>query len=499
MIETKNKITSDMNIKRIAIAMMLIITTAGYSQVFTVSGIVEDNQTGKALKDVSVTLPDQRTFTTNSSGFFSFELTTREMPMMLKFTTPEYLKSTYKVERARFNRNRELWLNIKMHPIDSSKVFVSEEEIGNPVLKIPDVNVFDFHIVGDLLYVLIETMQGFDYLQVYNLNDSLLAQIEVDYKYENFYRNSQYECYIADQDYGCMRKVNYKDGKVTLGQEHCVAGFVYWAFADARVGDYLLQQQDIYTPRTLRIFYLTPELTLDFDYWQLRYVASLNNFIVRGDTADYNSIKRECLSGKFANDMQTFISNRIANNPKYKDSVAMLQKFYIDTMYSDWFRVQASSIIYSSLDEAYKIKDDMRDYDYIYIPYCRPTFLQVGNYYYIFNFNSMVITKFDLQMNFISNQPLSKDYFSYFYRRDHSVITSYKNAYAISSSDDLGVVSLINLATGTLSGTQTLLRTITDEHRVEVRNGYIYYISYYAYLEKNLYKEPIKMQPLKGK
>ena len=111
----------------------------------------------------------------------------------------------------------------------------------------------------------------------------------------------------------------------------------------------------------------------------------------------------------------------------------------------------------------------------------------------------MVITKFDLQMNFISNQPLSKDYFSYFYRRDHSVITSYKNAYAISSSDDLGVVSLINLATGTLSGTQTLLRTITDEHRVEVRNGYIYYISYYAYLEKNLYKEPIKMQPLKGK
>ena len=129
MIETKNKITSDMNIKRIAIAMMLIITTAGYSQVFTVSGIVEDNQTGKALKDVSVTLPDQRTFTTNSSGFFSFELTTREMPMMLKFTTPEYLKSTYKVERARFNRNRELWLNIKMHPIDSSKVFVSEEEI----------------------------------------------------------------------------------------------------------------------------------------------------------------------------------------------------------------------------------------------------------------------------------------------------------------------------------------------------------------------------------
>ena len=147
MIETKNKITSDMNIKRIAIAMMLIITTAGYSQVFTVSGIVEDNQTGKALKDVSVTLPDQRTFTTNSSGFFSFELTTREMPMMLKFTTPEYLKSTYKVERARFNRNRELWLNIKMHPIDSSKVFVSEEEIGNPVLKIPDVNVFDFHIV----------------------------------------------------------------------------------------------------------------------------------------------------------------------------------------------------------------------------------------------------------------------------------------------------------------------------------------------------------------
>ena len=106
MIETKNKITSDMNIRMIPMIMMLIVTTTGYAQVFTVSGIVEDNQTGKALKDVSVTLPDQRTFTTNSSGFFTFELTTREMPMVLKFTIPEYLKKNYKVERARFNRNR---------------------------------------------------------------------------------------------------------------------------------------------------------------------------------------------------------------------------------------------------------------------------------------------------------------------------------------------------------------------------------------------------------
>ena len=120
-----------MNIRMIPMIMMLIVTTTGYAQVFTVSGIVEDNQTGKALKDVSVTLPDQRTFTTNSSGFFTFELTTREMPMVLKFTIPEYLKKNYKVERARFNRNRELWLNIKMHPVDSSKVHVSEEQIGN--------------------------------------------------------------------------------------------------------------------------------------------------------------------------------------------------------------------------------------------------------------------------------------------------------------------------------------------------------------------------------
>lgn len=464
--------------------------------IFNVSGIVEDNQTGKALKDVSVTLPNGKTITTNTSGYFNFELKTVDMPTLIKFTAPKYLKKTYKVERNRFNKNRELWLSIKMHPADSSKVNISEEQIGNPVIDIPKVNVFDFHIIDNLLYVLIETVQGFDYLQVYNLNDSLLAQIEVDYKYENFYHNSKFECYIADQDYGCMRKVTYKDGKINLGEEKCVAGFVYWAFGDAKVGDLILQQQDIYTPQTLRVFYLTPELTLDFDYYQLQYVASLNNFIVRGDTAQYNYIKNECLNGKFADDMQAFITNKINKNPKYKDSIDALKKFYIDTMYSDWFRVKASSIIYSSLDEAYKIRDDMRDYDYVYTPYCQPIFIQVGKYYYIFNFNSMILTKFDLDMKFVCNTPLSKEYFSYFYRRDHFVITSYENAYSISSSDNLGVVSQINLTTGGISGKQILPRTITDEHRVEVRNGYIYYISYYAYLEKNLYKEPIKMQSI---
>lgn len=484
-----------MNIKTILMVTMVVAASAVYGQVFTVSGIVEDGQTAKPLKDVTVSIADGRTLSTNASGFFSFELRTRDMPVRLRFTLPQYLKSTYKVERMRFNKNRELWLNIKMHPADSSKVRIAEEQIGNPVIKIPAVNVMDFHIVGDLLYTLVETTEGFDYLQVYDLNDSLLAQMEVEYKYENFYHHSQYECYIADETYGCMRRVFYRDGKVWLGKEECVAGFVYWAFGDARVGDLILQQQDIYTPRTLRVFYLTPELTLDFDYWQLRYVASLNNFVVRGDTADYNTMKRRCTSGDFADDMQTFIRNRIATDPRMKDSIPMLEKYYIDTMYDDWFRTRTDAIIDAALDEAYKIKNDMREYGYVYMPYCRPTFVEVGDYYYVFNLTSMALTKFDRSMKFISTIPLSKEWFSYYYIRDHAIITSYDDAYAVSSRDDLGVVSEINLGSGTISGEQVLLRTITDEHRVEVRNGYIYYISYYAYLEKNLYKEALKMEP----
>lgn len=485
-----------MNIKTILIVAVLSVASAGYGQVFTVSGIVEDGQSAKPLKDVTVSIADGRTVSTNASGFFSFELRSRDMPMRLRFTLPQYLKSTYKVERMRFNKNRELWLDIKMHPADSSKVRVAEEQIGNPVISIPEVNVMDFHIVGDLLYTLVETTEGFDYLQVYNLNDSMLAQIEVDYKYENFYHQSQYECYIADETYGCMRRVFYKDGRVTLGREECVAGFVYWAFGDARVGDLILQQQDIYTPRTLRLFYLTPELTLDFDYWQIYYAASLNNYVVRGDTADYNAMKHRCLSGDFADDMQTFIRNRIATNPAMKDSTAMLQKYYIDTMYDDWFRTRTDAVIDAALDEAYKIKNDMREYGYVYMPVCPPTFVEVGDYYYVFNLTSMALTKFDRSMKFISNTPLSQQWFRYYYTRDHAIITSYTDAYAVSSRDDLGVVSEINLGSGTINAEQVLLRTITDEHRVEVRNGYIYYISYYAYLEKNLYKEPLKMVPV---
>ena len=266
--------------KRKIITFLLMVTMSiiSFGQIlFTVNGIVEDNQTRKPLKNVSITIPNQGTITTNSSGYFSFEITSRDMPLMIKFTTPEYLKRTYKVERARFNKNNELWLNIFMHPADSGKVKMTDDNIGIPVVKIPEVNVLDFHIVEDLLYVLIETTQGFDYLQVYDLNDSLLAQMEVEYKYENFYHNSEFECYIADQDYGCMRRVYYSDGMLKLGKEKCVAGFVYWAFGDAKVKNEILQQQDIYTPQTLRVFYLTPELTLDFDYYQLVYVASLNN------------------------------------------------------------------------------------------------------------------------------------------------------------------------------------------------------------------------------
>ena len=482
-----------MNVKTILIMAMVALTSASYGQIFSVSGIVEDEQTGKPLKDVTVSIGDGRTVSTNASGFFSFELRTADMPTRLRFTLPQYLKSTYKVERMRFNKNRELWINIKMHPSDSSKVRLAEEKIGNPVIRIPEVNVLDFHIVGDLLYTLVETTEGFDYLQVYNLADSLLAQIEVEYKYENFYHNSQYECYIADESFGCMRRVIYKNGKVTLGKEECVAGFLYWAFGDARLGDLILQQQDIYTPRTLRVFYLTPELTLDFDYWQIRYAASLNSYVVRGDTADYNSMKRRCLSGDFADDMQTFIANQIADNPAMKDSIKMLEKYYIDTMYDAWFKTRTDAVIDAALDDAYKIKDDMRTFGYMYMPYCAPTFVEVDDHYYIFNLTSMVLTKFDRSMKFVSNIPLSKEYFSYYYIRDHAIISSYEKAYAVSSRDDLGVVSEVDLGTGSISGEQILLRTVNDEHRVEVRNGYIYYISYYAYLEKNLYKEPLKM------
>lgn len=485
--------------KRKIITFLLMVTMSiiSFGQIlFTVNGIVEDNQTRKPLKNVSITIPNQGTITTNSSGYFSFEITSRDMPLMIKFTTPEYLKRTYKVERARFNKNNELWLNIFMHPADSGRVKMTNDNIGIPVVKIPEVNVLDFHIVEDLLYVLIETTQGFDYLQVYDLNDSLLAQMEVEYKYENFYHNSEFECYIADQDYGCMRRVYYDNGMLKLGKEKCVAGFVYWAFGDAKVGDEILQQQDIYTPQTLRVFYLTPELTLDFDYYQLVYVASLNNYIVRGDTAQYNYVRNECINGRFADDLQTFIDSKITQNPNYKDSITELTKFYVDTMYNDWFKVKATSIIYGSLDEADKIKDDMNDYDYRYFPICRPTFLKIDTNYYIFNFNSLTLTKFTLDMKFVSTINLDPGFFDYFYRRDHNIISSYRNAYAISSSDDLGVVRLVDLDKGTLIGTQTLLRTITSEHRVEIRNGYIYYLSYYAYLEKNLYKEPLNMEEI---
>ena len=488
-----------MKIKMMLIVAMIFATSRGYGQMFNVSGMVEDGLTGRALKDVTITIGDGRTVSSNTSGFFSLELSLQEIPTKLRFTLPQYLKSTYKVERRRFNKNRELWLEIKMHPTDKSKVSVAEAEIGNPVVKIPEVNVMDFHIVGNLLYTLVETTEGFDYLQVYNLYDSLLAQLEVEYKYENFYHNSLFECYIADESYGCMRRVFYKNGKVWLGPEKCVAGFVYWAFGDARVDDLILQQQDIYIPPTLRVFYLTPELTLDFEYWQLRYVASLNSFVVRGDTADYNSIKRRCLSGDFADDMQAFITSRIATNPSMKDSTEILKQYYIDTMYDDWFRTRTNSIINAALDEAYKIKDDMRQFGYRYMPYCRPTFVEVGNYYYIFNLTSMVLSKFDRNMNFVSSIALDKEWFSYFYIRDHAIITSYNEAYAVSSHDDLGVVSAINLESGSIERKQTLLRTITDEHRVEIRNGYIYYMSYYAYLEKNLYKEPLKMLPISPK
>lgn len=486
-----------MKIRMILIVAMTVAASIGYGQTFIVSGLVEDGQTGRGLKDVTVTVGDGRSVSSNASGFFSLELSVHELPTGLRFTLPQYLKKTYKVERSRFNKNRELWLEIKLHPSDSSKVRVSEAEIGNPVVRIPEVNVMDFHIVGNLLYTLVETTEGFDYLQVYDLNDSLLAQVEVAYKYENFYHNSLFECYIADESYGCMRRVFYKDGKVWLGPEKCVAGFVYWAFGDARVGDLILQQQDIYIPPTLRVFYLTPELTLDFAYWQLRYVASLNSFVVRGDTADYNSIQRRCLSGDFADDMQAFISSRIAADPSMKDSAEELKKYYIDTMYEDWFRTRTNTIINAALDEAYKIKDDMRQFGYRYMPYCHPTFVEVGEYYYVFNLTSMALTKFDRNMNFMSTIALNKEWFSYFYLRDHAIITSYDEAYAISSRNDLGVVSGIDLETGSINREQTLLRTVTDEHRVEVRNGYIYYMSYYAYLEKNLYKEPIKMVPTK--
>lgn len=488
-----------MKIRMILIVAMIVATSMVYGQKFTVSGLVEDSQTGRGLKDVTVSAGDGLRVSTNGSGFFSLELGIHDIPTRLGFTLPEYLKKTYKVERSRFNKNRELWLEIKMHPSDSSKVRLSEAEIGNPVVSLPEVNVMDFHIVGNLLYTLVESREGFDYLQVYNLEDSLLAQVEVEYKYENFYHNSLFECYIADENYGCMRRVFYKDGRVWLGPEKCVAGFVYWAFGDARVGDLILQQQDIYIPPTLRVFYLTPELTLDFAYWQLRYVASLNSFVVRGDTADYNSIKRRCLSGDFADDMQAFISSRIAADPSMKDSMEGLKQYYIDTMYEDWFRTRTNTIINTALDEAYKIKDDMRQFGYRYMPYCRPTFVEVGEHYYVFNLTSMALTKFDRNMNFISTIALNDEWFSYFYLRDHAIVSSYAEAYAISSRDDLGVVSAINLDSGSIDRQQTLLRTVTDEHRVEIRNGYIYYMSYYAYLEKNLYKEPLKMVPIKGR
>ena len=133
------------------------------------------------------------------------------------------------------------------------------------------------------------------------------------------------------------------------------------------------------------------------------------------------------------------------------------------------------------------------------MPYCRPTFVEVGEHYYVFNLTSMALTKFDRNMNFISTIALNKEWFSYFYLRDHAIVSSYAEAYAISSRDDLGVVSAINLDSGSIDRQQTLLRTVTDEHRVEIRNGYIYYMSYYAYLEKNLYKEPLKMVPIKGR
>jgi hypothetical protein len=217
---------------------------------------------------------------------------------------------------------------------------------------------------------------------------------------------------------------------------------------------------------------------------------------VRGDTAQYNYVRNECINGRFADDLQTFIDSKITQNPNYKDSITELTKFYVDTMYNDWFKVKATSIIYGSLDEAYKIKDDMNDYDYRYFPICRPTFLKIDTNYYIFNFNSLTLTKFTLDMKFVSTINLDPGFFDYFYRRDHNIISSYRNAYAISSSDDLGVVRLVDLDKGTLIGTQTLLRTITSEHRVEIRNGYIYYLSYYAYLEKNLYKEPLNMEEI---
>ena len=479
---------------------MLALFSSVQSQIiYKVSGIVEDNQTRMPLKNVSITTSANTTITTNTSGYFTFELRSAEIPMMLKFTHPQYLKKTYKIERFRFNKDHELWLNIMLHPTDSSKIKITDENIGNTVVKIPEVNVYDFHIVDDLLYVLIETVQGFDYLQVYDLNDSLLAQIEVDYKYEKFYHQSRFDCYISDQNYGCMRKVNYANGQITLGEEECAAGFIYRVFGDARVGNLILQQQDIYLPKTLRVFYLTPELSLDFDYYQLIYVSSLNNFIVRGDTAQYNYVKNECLNGKFSEDMNTFIDNKIASNSKYKDSISMLTQFYVDTMYSDWFRVKASAIIYSSLDEAYKIRSDMQEYDYRYYPVCRPTFLEVNNEYYIFNFTNLALTKLNKDMKFISTIPLDANYFSYFYKRDHNVITSYQNAYIVGSMDDLGHLYQIDLNTGSVTGQQLLLRTTTSEHRVEARNGYVYYISYYSYLDKNLYKEPLIMQPLDEK
>ena len=102
-------------------------------------------------------------------------------------------------------------------------------------------------------------------------------------------------------------------------------------------------------------------------------------------------------------------------------------------------------------------------------------------------------------VKFISTIPLDANYFSYFYKRNHNVITSYQNAYIVGSMDDLGHLYQIDLNTGSVTGQQLLLRTTTSEHRVEARNGYVYYISYYSYLDKNLYKEPLKMQPLDEK
>ncbi len=106
----------------------------------------------------------------------------------------------------------------------------------------------------------------------------------------------------------------------------------------------------------------------------------------------------------------------------------------------------------------------------------------------------MVLTQFDLNMNFMSTINLDPEYFSYFYQRDHDVITSYQNAYIVISRDELGVLQQVDLSSGSVIGQQELLRTVTSEHRVAVRNGKVYYISYYAYMTKNVYEEPLNIQ-----